>query len=51
VRLIVGKATLLLPRFVVLVVFTQTDIDKFFLASRNCCGGDGLAKSRCGGGG
>jgi len=32
-------------------MFTQTDINEFFLASRAFCDGGGLAKSRRGGGG
>jgi len=36
---------------VVLLVFTQTDINKFFSASRENRTGGGLAKSRRGGGG
>jgi len=35
---------------VLLLVFTQTDINKFFSASRDFRGGGGLAKSRRGGG-
>jgi len=33
---------------VILLVFAQTDINKFFSASRNFCGGGGLGFSRLG---
>jgi len=52
VRLIAGKVTLrdvISTALCGSVMFTQTDINKFFWASRDYRGGGGLAKSRRGG--
>jgi len=53
VRLVVGKVTLqdvISTTLCGFLVFTQTEINKFFLTSRDFCGGGGLAKSQRGGG-